>query len=382
MATPNKKTPKPKPTETDDTGTQWKDGNKDQTTDSKVKFTVILKGWGPLQDDGTYGDLGVDNVAKLNAIFDSKLAQRDKNLLDWMTSIGAGNNASYARQYWIDAVTYVSSLAKNEDEIDFFKVTNSKLFKNVYLDVPRKYTNGTGANDPQTYITLTDEDTARKDLADEMFNVSGRKPTEKEYKQYYNALNKAQNKNPTVVVNGITTQSRFDEQDFLLRFVAKKLDFADIKPGEGRSAINKVDLYGKEYGVEGNLSNGQRRKLARQILLGNLTDEALMQKMAGIARNAFPAFADKISETETLRQSMADYVGTYANLLELNDNNVSLKDVLGKATSNINGEYKTLSLFDYEKAVRKDPKYQYTKNAHEEAAAFGKSFARAMGVNL
>lgn len=374
----------PKPTPTEDTGSQWNNGSDSSgSNDSNVKFSIVLKGWGDLKNNGTYGDLGIKNPAKLNALFDSLLAKQDKRLLDWMASIGAKNDAAYARQYWMDAVSYVSSLAKEEDQIDFLEVSKSKLFKNIYLDIPRKYLGGGGgAGEPQTYLTLTDEDTARKDLADEMFNVAGRKPTNQEYKQYYNALNKAQRKNPTVVVNGVTTQSRFDEQDFLLRFVAKKIDFADIKPGEGRSAINKVDLYGKEYGVDSNLSNGQRRKLARQVLLGNLTDEALMQKMAGIARKAFPAFADQVDETSTLRQTLADYVGTYANLLEVNDNEVSLKDVINKATSNLSGEYKPVSLFDFEKAVRKDPKYQYTKSAHQEAAAFGKAFARSMGVNL
>lgn len=366
----------------DDTGSQWDNGS--SGGEVAAEGGIVLKGWGKtLKNDGTYKDRTVYTTTELNAIFDDFYASGDERLLKWMDSIGVSRkNFRLAKEYWKDAAAYTYSLALTGNSVNFFQEAKGKNFKNLYLDIPDKFYTGGGGSDSQTYITLTDEDTARKDLEEEMFNVAGRKPTEKEYKQYYNALNKAQQKNPTTVVNGVTTQSRFDEQDFLLRFVAKKVDFADVKPGEARSAINKVDLYGKEYGVEGNLSNGQRRKLAREILLGKLTDEALMQKMANVARSAYPAFADKISETETFRQSMVDYVGTYANLLELNDNTVSLKDVIGKAFTNVNGEYKPLSLFDYEKAVRKDPRYQYTKNAHQEAAAFGKSFARAMGVNI
>lgn len=365
----------------DGTGSQWNSGG--NTGEVAAAGGISLKGWGNLKGDGTYKNRVVYTTTELNAIFDDFYASGDERLLKWMDSVGISrNNFRLAKEYWRDAAAYSYSLALTGNAVNFLQESNSTNFKNLYLDIPEKYYTGGGANEPQTYLTLTDEDTARKDLADEMFNVAGRKPTEKEFKQYYNALNKAQRKNPTTVVNGVTTQSRFDEQDFLLRFVAKKVDFTDIKPGEARSAIDKIDLFSKEYGVESNFSNGERRKLARQVLLGKVTDEALMQRMADTARKAFPAFADQITDTDTLRRTLSNYVGTYANLLEVNDNNVNLKDVINKATLNVNGEYKPVSLFDFEKIVRKDPKFQYTKQAHEEAADFGKAFARAMGVNL
>ena len=340
---------------------------------------ITIPGFGP-DANGKPTDLAITSATAGKNLFVSMRESNDPRLLAWKKSTGLG--WADAQKLWNTTIDYAAkmssgrSAAGEDGTVDFYEAQNSKGLAESLA----------GKGSTRSYVTYTDPAKARRDLNSEMRSYLGRDATEKEVKDYITKLNRAQAKNPSVSSMAgstqVTRQSGFDEEDFLLRYVVAKVDFKILKTGEARTALDKIKLLANDFGVMDNLAPSERRKLAKQYLLKKVDDNTLYQKMSDIAKSAYPAFANMIQPNETLRQSLANYVGTYAGLLELDESDVSLKDVASKATANINGVYQPLSLFEYEKAVRKDARYQYTKRAHQEAADFGKAFARAMGVSL
>ncbi len=366
------------------------------TTDPQI----ILSGWGAGTTTGSdpwnnfgdfgeteYGDLSINQVSKLKYLFVALREDNDPRLKAWYKQAGF-KNWDDAKVAWDKAADYAYKLAQgraasgSSESVNFFEIMGSKQFRKSLSGGG----SGGGAAGPMVYTTLTDPATARQDLVKMMKSVAGRPPTDAEVKEYIKKLTSAQNKAKTTVFQGKTVQSRFDEEEFLMNFVVGKTDFTGtLKTGMARQSLNTVDMTINAYGIGSYVTADKRNKFAKQLLTGELTPEELGQKLSAIAAKAFPAFAETINSNPgvSLRELFDDYVGTYANMLELDFDTVDIKDVLAKATkTSADGKYETLSLFDLEKALRNDPRFGYTKRAHQEAASYGSAVARSMGVNL
>lgn len=344
---------------------------------------ITIPGFGP-DVNGKPTDLAITSTTAGKNLFVALRESNDPRLLAWKKTTGLG--WADAQKLWNSTIDYAAKVSSGrsasgiDGTVNLSEIQNSTGFAD-YIAGGGKSSGGTS-----TYISYTDPVKAAKDLNSEMRTYLGRDATTKEVNDYIKQLHKAQAKSPgTSTVSGstqVSQQSGFDEEDFLLRYVVAKVDFKKVKTGEARKSLDGIKNLAKDFGVLDNLSVSERRKYAKQLMLGKVDETTLYQKFGDIAKSAYPAFASMVQPNETLRQALNNYVGTYASLLELDESDVNIKDVASKATMNVNGEYKPVSLFEYEKAVRKDPKFQYTKLAHQEAADFGKAFARAMGVNL
>lgn len=344
---------------------------------------ITIPGFGT-EVNGKPTDLAITSATTGKDLFVAMRESNDPRLLAWKKTTGLG--WADAQKLWNSAIDYAAKVSSGrsasgiDGTVNFNEIQNSTGFAD-YLAGGGKSSGGTS-----TYISYTDPVKAAKDLNSEMRTYLGRNATTKEVNDYIKQLHKAQAKSPgKTSVSGstqVSQQSGFDEEDFLLRYVVAKVDFKKVKTGEARAALDGIKNLAKDFGVLDNLSVSERRKYAKQLMLGKVDETTLYQKFGDIAKSAYPAFASMVQPNETLRQALNNYVGTYASLLELDESDVNIKDVASKATMNLNGEYKPVSLFEYEKAIRKDPRFQYTKQAHQEAADFGKAFARAMGVNI
>lgn len=354
---------------------------------------IALPGYGEYVESGTgmgenrgnaggYSTLYANSATEIKNLFISLWNSKDERIIDFVNSVG---NYKAAEKIWNKGADYAMKLAlgnqqlKNNSTVNFFNVLSSSEFTDSVA------TSASSMN----YVSLTDSSTARADLLKDMETIAGRKPTEAEYKDYVKKLNAEQRKNPTrQFVSGstqTTTRSAFDEDAFRTSYIVNKLNLSPEKvlPGKARETINLVDTAASDFGVSRNITQKDRTTIAKQLLTGEMDEVKLRQRFADIAASAFPVFADRLKAGEgSLRQIAQPYIATYANMLELDDNAVDLKDVVNKATNSMNGKPELHSLFDYERLIRKDDRYQYTKQANEEAVAFGKAFARAMGVNL
>ena len=89
------------------------------------------------------------------------------------------------------------------------------------------------------------------------------------------------------------------------------------------------------------------------------------------AATAFPVFADRIRQGQNMEDIAAAYFEIYADTLELNPSEISLRDpYMREALQGVDpatGEPRAMGLWDFQKALRKDDRWQYTKQANTMA---------------
>ena len=83
-----------------------------------------------------------------------------------------------------------------------------------------------------------------------------------------------------------------------------------------------------------------------------------------------------LDEGFDLANIYAPYRTRMANLLELTPDAISLDDPLLRSAY---GQDKEMSLYDFQRAVRKDPRWQYTDNAREEVSSVALQVLRDFG---
>ena len=93
--------------------------------------------------------------------------------------------------------------------------------------------------------------------------------------------------------------------------------------------------------------------------------------------------ADRIAAGETVTEIADPYVSRYAELLEQNPNAVGVdNDLIQRAMKQTgpDGKPAAMDLYAFEKEVRKDNRWQYTKNAKDEVANVTTELLRSFGV--
>lgn len=114
------------------------------------------------------------------------------------------------------------------------------------------------------------------------------------------------------------------------------------------------------------------------------TQEDFVNDMVQQAESLFPVFAGRLSADYTVRDAAGSYLSQMANLLELSDpSQIDLNDpLLKKAFGSVmddKGNPQLMSLWDFQKEVRKDERWQTTANAYQTYTNIGTGLARMMG---
>jgi len=119
------------------------------------------------------------------------------------------------------------------------------------------------------------------------------------------------------------------------------------------------------------------------IGLGNQTlDDAKRDLRETYLIGAYPAWADKIREGFDPWQISSPYRTAVANLLELDPNNITLDEPLvkqGLQSIGADGQPRVMPLYEFEKVVRDDPRWQKTDNAYQLYTRAGTDLLRMFG---
>lgn len=94
------------------------------------------------------------------------------------------------------------------------------------------------------------------------------------------------------------------------------------------------------------------------------------------AKTYFPALADKIDKGYTVKQLLSPYLQTRANILEEDADAIDLKELQSVAKD----PKGLMGLYEYEVALRKDPKWRFTKNAQDTLSNVARSLAQTFGA--
>jgi hypothetical protein len=130
------------------------------------------------------------------------------------------------------------------------------------------------------------------------------------------------------------------------------------------------------------LSDGAATSYANKIVSGQVDENTVFNTLRESAANAFPSLADKIKAGIDLKTLADPYIQSMSNILEVPDTSIDLFDSKirnAMAFTLPDGKIGTKSIYDFEKELRQDPRWQYTNKAREQAASVATTVLRDFG---
>ena len=234
------------------------------------------------------------------------------------------------------------------------------------------YRSGT-AGEPSISGSISDP-TKAASLINTVFKTQlQRDPTAAEITKYTKILNSAEKKNPFKTVKGITTGG-LDKEQFLKDQVAKLPEFAKKKTDKAAITAQSVLGTAKANGVT--LNQTQIDAFTKRIQDG--TDiKTIDNEIRNIAGLGMPDKVVKLlGQGVDLDTIYSPYRNLMASILELNPESIDLKDPTLRSAI---GPDKEMPIYDFEKALRKDYRWQYTDNAKRDVSNVALKVLRDFG---
>jgi hypothetical protein len=130
------------------------------------------------------------------------------------------------------------------------------------------------------------------------------------------------------------------------------------------------------------LSDSAATSYSNKIVAGVIDENTAFNTIRESAANAFPSLSDKIKAGIDLKTLADPYIQSMSNILEVSDASIDLFDPKirnAMAFTLPDGKIGTKSIYDFEKELRQDPRWQYTNKAREQAASVATTVLRDFG---
>jgi hypothetical protein len=191
----------------------------------------------------------------------------------------------------------------------------------------------------------------------------GRYATPEEIKALTPKLNKAERANPSRTLNGVSTGG-LDRGQFLSEVVLATPEYKQRKETKQGSIRQDLANTARANGLDLDKNfGGSVEDWVKRIDSGEKAD-TFKQLIRSTAKLGLPdkvsALLDQGIDLETV---YAPYKNTMATVLEVNPATISLSD---PTLRNAIGPDKEMSIYDFQRVLRKDPRWQYTNNARED----------------
>jgi len=235
-------------------------------------------------------------------------------------------------------------------------------------------------NKPFGSLSVWDKTKTKTELTTLFSNLGfDRDPTEKEINNIYAKLDKKQKEQKATVtkyktINGVRTQVTtpgFNQTQFVTDLIKGTQEYKDTvdkkkKQEESKTLVSVQTLKGVADRNGITLSPEQLDTFTLRIKKGE--DISLIQndirKLAGFGQ---PDNVKKLIESGVdLSTIYSPYKDALEQTLEINPNGITLNDPSLRMAI---GPDKEMSLYDYKKMLRKDPRWQYTNNARETVSS-------------
>lgn len=116
---------------------------------------------------------------------------------------------------------------------------------------------------------------------------------------------------------------------------------------------------------------------------GSNTNEGVIGLLKQQSKQRYTAFAEQIDAGMSIQDLAENYRQSYGNVLEVPPNQVDVFDNhIQKAltSTDADGKPSPMTVSDFEKTLRQDDRWQYTKNANDSLMAAGHSIVRSFGL--
>lgn len=197
-------------------------------------------------------------------------------------------------------------------------------------------------------------------------SLLGRYATSAEIKELRPLLNAAEKKNPSRTVNGVSTGG-LNRDQFLLDIVTKRPEYVQRKQSSQELTKQALSATAKANGL--NLATNFADQIDGWVKrVENGEDIDIFKNL--IRQNAKVGLPDKVGKLLDdgidLESVYSPYRSAMASTLEINPETINLND---KTLRSAIGPDKEMPLYEFERNLRKDSRWQYTNNAREEAYA-------------
>jgi hypothetical protein len=196
-------------------------------------------------------------------------------------------------------------------------------------------------------------------------SLLGRFATSAEIKELRPLLNAAEKKNPSRTVNGVSTGG-LNRDQFLLDLVTKRPEYVQRKQSSQELTKQALSATAKANGL--NLATNFTDQIDGWVKrVENGEDIDIFKNL--IRQNAKVGLPDKVGrlldDGIDLESVYAPYKNAMAAILEINPETINLND---RTLRSAIGPDKEMTIYDFEKNLRKDFRWQYTDNAKRDVS--------------
>ena len=193
--------------------------------------------------------------------------------------------------------------------------------------------------------------------------------------------------------NGVLTATEYltaDNEDptiFLDTTIKKQLasgtqEINTLNIPEGPSGKFFVQIKNLAFDNGIKLADDVATSYANNIVAGKLDENTVYNTIRESAASAFPALADKIKAGLDLKNLASPYIQSMSDILEIPNTAIDLFDPQIRSAMAFtlpDGKVGTKSIYNFEKELRKDDRWQYTNKAREQAASVATTVLRDFG---
>jgi hypothetical protein len=150
--------------------------------------------------------------------------------------------------------------------------------------------------------------------------------------------------------------------------------------GEAAKAIDDLREYANAYGIQYN--DDWYANATKAVLEGRESLDTFQNTIRDTAKSRYGGFAGQIDAGLTTKQAASPYIQSMASILEIDPNSIGLNDpTLTKALTAVNeqGAPTVVPLWQFERDLKNDERYKYTKNAQNEYIGTGYEVLRTLG---
>lgn len=194
-------------------------------------------------------------------------------------------------------------------------------------------------------------------------------------------------KNGELVSTKYLTKDNADPKIWLEEKLKTKLASGDIAvnklnipEGPAGKYFTEVKSLAAKNGIM--LSDAAAADYATKIAAGKLDSNTAYSTIRESAAAAFPALADKIKAGIDVKTLADPYIQSMSNILEIPDTGIDMFDpkIRGAMAFTLpDGKIGTKSIYDFEKELRQDPRWQYTNNARQQASSIATTVLKDFG---
>lgn len=230
-----------------------------------------------------------------------------------------------------------------------------------------------GPAGPVPYTTISNPTQAKAYINNAYQGLLGRDATEAEVISLTKKLNNAESKSKTKTVKGITTGG-INREQFLVDIIKARPEFVKRKDDKKALTAETILSTARANGLA--LSQDQVSNYVSRIDNGE-DAKVIQNQIRQIAGNGMPDSIKKIlAEGTDLDTIYAPYRGVMSSVLEVSPDSIKLNDPVLRTAI---GPDKEMPIYEFQRALRKDARWQYTNNAREEVSDVALKVLRDFG---